>query len=241
MTEQKRADIATYWKETAKDKNALQRTCELFDVTEDEVKEVIQKKRKTPFWNEEKVTRLKAYLAQGMKNAEISNRLGCDTQVIAVYKRNHKDELAQYIPEKKEKTRNCANSNESKVKECKPTTESIPEEDYTTEEPECQEESAEMVCAEEYKKLYLSYQEAHEASRHRFKNLVDVSVLLTAADYIGKHVPDDKTAEREYELCCKTIISAALELVNRSIFTAERAVSFFRRNGVKLYVEQISS
>ena len=226
MTEQKRADIATYWKETAKDKNALQRTCELFDVTEDEVKEIIQKKRKAaPFWNEEKVTRLKAYLAQGMKNAELANQLGCNTQVIADYKRNHKDELAQYIPEKREKTRNCANSNESKVKECKPTTESIPEEQCTTEQPKCQEEmhfAVSTVPAEEYNKLYASYEEAYKQSKTRLNNLVDIGVLLTAADYLGKHVPDDKTVEREYELCCKTIINTALELVNRSIFAAER-------------------
>lgn len=225
MTEQKRADIATYWKETAKDKNALQRACKLFDVTEDEVKEVIQKKRKTPFWNEERVTRLKAYLAQGMKNAEIANQLGCEKQAVADYKRNHKDELAQYIPEKKEKTRNCANSNEPITEECEPATESIPEEDYITEEPECQEEildTVTTVSAEEYNELYSSYAEAYKQSKTRLNNLVDIGVLLTAADYLGKHVPDDKTVERKYELCCKTIINTALELVNRSIFAAER-------------------
>lgn len=219
MTEQKRAEIATYWKETAKDKNALQRTCELFDVTEDEVKEIIQKKRKAPFWNEDKVTRLKAYLAQGMKNTEIANQLGCDTQVIADYKRNHKDELAQYIPEKREKTRNCANSNESKVKGCKPATESIPEEQCTTEQPKCQEES---ISINEYDKLYESYKEAYLTGKQRLNNLVDVSVLLTAAEYISTHAPKDEAAEREYEHCYRTLVRTALELTNRSIFTSER-------------------
>ena len=224
MTEQKRADIAAYWKETAKDKNALQRTCELFDVTEDEVKEIIQKKRKAPFWNEERVTRLKAYLAQGMKNTEIANQLGCNPQVISDYKKNHKEELASFIPEKIKKSVTAPTVTDRK-ENAVTANDSISKDDITTSETKCQEVEEENLCtitAEEYDKLYTSWTETYKQSKKRLNNLVDVSVLLTAAEYIADHPSEDESAEREYGHCYKTLVKAALELANRSIFTAER-------------------
>ncbi len=89
MTEKLRDDVLLYWRDTKKDKDALVRTSELFDITIDEVKDILNIKTssKARFWNDENVFRLKAYIAQGMGNTEIAKQLGCKPQAVADYKR----------------------------------------------------------------------------------------------------------------------------------------------------------
>lgn len=228
MTEKKRLEIEKYWKETKKDAKALQRTCELFDATEEEVKEIIRGKRTAPFWDEEKVTKLKAYLAQGMKNAEIANQLGCTPQAVADYKKRHKEELAPFINAEKGKL--ATEPPATSTKETTATSnDSVPEEQYTTERTECQEESQEVceeclctITTEDYDKLYTAYEAMYLIAKERLNSLADVGELLTVAEYIGNHMPKNDTSEKEYSRCCATILKAALKIVNDKIYT-ERA------------------
>ena len=103
ITEKLKDEVRTYWRDTVKDKDALARTADLFGLREEDVKRIlaVRWKEKKNFWTEDRVFRLKAYMAQGMGNTEIAKQLGCKTQAVADFKRRNRDMLPAYGKERK--------------------------------------------------------------------------------------------------------------------------------------------
>ena len=94
ITEELKNEVLTYWRDTAKDKNALARVCDLFGLKEEDARRIIAvrwEKKKFP-WTKDNVFRLKAYMAQGMKMVDIAKQLGCPVQAIYDDNRRHKGE-----------------------------------------------------------------------------------------------------------------------------------------------------
>ena len=121
ITKELKSKILTYWRDTKKDKEALARTADLFGLREEDVTRIIavRWKEKEKFWSDERIFRLKAYLSQGMKNAEIANQLGCKPQAVADFKKRNKDMLSAFMNEEDAKlltdteTASVTESNES--------------------------------------------------------------------------------------------------------------------------------
>ena len=132
ITKELKKEVLEYWRDTKKDKEAIARTADLFGLREEEVTRIIAVRwtEKPKFWNEDRIFRLKAYMAQGMKNMEIAKQLGCKPQAVADFKRRNKEMLAAFAG-KEDKT---ADSTEISI------------------EPEREETETNTVCAESEKK-----------------------------------------------------------------------------------------
>ena len=108
MNSEKKREILKYYKDTKKDKDAVLRTAQLFAISEEKVLEVINNmNERKKVWDQDKVTRLRAYLADGWDNSKIANALCIKPQAVADYKRLHKNELSDvWKPEGKKGRKN---------------------------------------------------------------------------------------------------------------------------------------
>lgn len=234
ITEEMKNEILTYWRDTAKDRNALARTADLFGLREEDVKRIIavRWKERRNFWTEDNIFRLKAYMAQGMGNTEIAKQLGCKAQAVADFKRHNRDMLPAYGKERKESFEEIINSvDEGKKKE--PTTAGTAESSEKNIDVEVNSsddnsninvsESQEKneITAEMYTGLYNQFLFQWNRNENASGILYDVLLILKTAKYAGTewcHRYDEYG--NELSDCCRMydmMISDAVRYLKKAI------------------------
>ncbi len=203
ITDELKSEVLGYWRDTAKDKDAIARTADLFGLREEDVKRIIAVRWKEKFvWSEENVFRLKAYMAQGMGNTEIAKQLGCKTQAVADFKRRNKDILPAYGKERRESFDEIADSvdagkkkepltlgdvKDSKKKSDVEVDSSV--DNYNMKNEKCQECRAESgddeITVEMYNNLYTRFLELWNKNEGAGKALEDALLILKTAKYAG--------------------------------------------------------
>ncbi len=199
ITEELKKEILTYWRDTKKDKEALARTADLFGLREEDVGRIIavRWKEKKKFWDEDRIFRLKAYMAQGLGNMEIAKQLGCKPQAVADFKRRNKDILSAYgedrnekfeaildsVDNGKKKEPSAAGTDESSKKNTDVEVDSS-ENNYSTDVNGCQVHSDDIT-QEMYSDLYNRFLNLWSKNDDALKKLYDASLLLKTAKYAG--------------------------------------------------------
>ena len=191
ITNELRDEVRTYWRDTKKDKEALARTADLFGLSEEDVSRIIavRWKEKEKFWNEDRIFRLKAYMAQGMGNTEIAKQLGCKPQAVADFKKRNKEMLEELrikneeLRIKKEEPSTTAMAESSKKNTDAKVGSS--ENNYTKNASECQEYSDDNITQEMYSDLYNRFLDLWNRNEDALKKLYDAALLLKTAKYAG--------------------------------------------------------
>ena len=187
LSEDEKAELLRDFRQAKyQDKHTIEVLSHLYGVSVEEVKEIMANERNKAFqWTDERVHRLKAYIAQGT----IANELGCKVQCVADYKRTHKSELG-WLGKKKEvgkeiseqskkkepSTVGAAESSEKKIDITKVNS-SI--NDYNTKAQECQEVSEDTLWSARYMELSKAQGEA-------LSRLYECEAFLTAASDAGR-------------------------------------------------------
>ncbi len=137
LSENEKAELLRDWRQAKyQDDKTIELLAELYDVSVQEVEKIMANERNKAFqWTDERVHRLKAYIAQGMGNTAIANELGCNAQAVADYKRRNKAELMEFDKKKELSTAGTVES--SKKNTITEVNSSIS--DYNTNKGECQE------------------------------------------------------------------------------------------------------
>lgn len=238
ITEELKDEVRTYWRDTVKDKDAIARTADLFGLREEDVKHIlaVRWKEKQNFWTEDRVFRLRAYMAQGMGNMEIAKQLGCKTQAVADFKKRNRDMLPAYGKErKKECEKNfdeIINSvDEGKKKEpltlgdVKDSEKKSDVEvdssvkDYNTEERESQvtsDNESEEITSEMYLAIYNDYVRECGKVRDACEIVEDAMILIKTAEYGGDRMSADPEM---FEVCCRMyalMLERASELLQKA-------------------------
>ena len=114
LTENEKAELLRDFRQMKnQDDKTIELLAELYDVSVQEVKEIMANERNKAFqWTDERVHRLKAYIAQGMGNTAIANELGCKVQCVADYKKRNKAELMRFDKKKQLPTAGTVESSE---------------------------------------------------------------------------------------------------------------------------------
>ena len=245
ITDKLKNEVLTYWRDTVKDKEALARTCDLFGLSEEDVKRILAVRwnEKPKFWTDERIFRLKAYMAQGMSNAEIANQLGCKPQAVADFKRRRKDILALYENEnvaKLDKVIVSADDGKKKEPSVAGTSESSKKntismvgssaDDYITNKKDCQDTASDVgdddITPEMYTDLYNKYLEKWNEVETASDKLNDVQLLLRTAKYAGiQWCEEHDSFGNELADCCRMfdmLISKALDVVSKIISELEK-------------------
>lgn len=214
MTENQEAELFREWRLAKnKDENTIELLAQLYDVSIEEVKEIMAKERSKPFkWTDERVHRLKAYIRQGLGNTAIANQLGCNAQSVADYKKTHKNELCCFDKKKEPSTVGTAESSKKNtITEINSSTD-----DYNIKTQESQEVSEETLWNERYMEL-------HHIQSEALSILYESEAYLTAATDAGSLWGCVANAEKlqNYIEMYRVLCERALECISKAVEVME--------------------
>ncbi len=230
ITEELKSEVLTYWRDTAKDKDAIARTADLFGIKEEDVKRIIAVRWKEKFvWNKENIFRLKAYMAQGMGNTEIAKQLGCKTQAVADFKRRNKDILPAYGKELKEEIINSIDVGKKKEPPVAGTAESseknidveVNSSDNNSNINVSESQDEDVITKEMYFDLYNRFLSQSNKNENASGILYDALLVLKTAKYAGAEWYNRyDTYKNELADCCRMydmMISGAVKYLKKAI------------------------